>query len=278
MKASAFIRLALLSFVLPLMTHAQPPSGALAPGAKAGSPTIAQTPVQASSALYRNELLQLSYRYPAELKQQTVNSFQEAMDRGHRRHLLTAPGSDGDGVLTASCIHVLFSAKTTEPSIAAPSIAAPPLAAPPATARHRAAETATAAAPPVGLLIVSEFEPGCAPTGVSPSEMLGSLASMPSQIPGFQIIGDQMWYELDKHKVHFSSAQGSFASEQHPSPFLVGVASVEVHGHMLFWLFLADDTAMFNHLLSSQVQFDSGPKAPLMPLTLGYGEAVKLLP
>lgn len=228
------------------------------------TPTITVSVPSATSTAYRNQDLQFVYRYPAPLKQQAVGSFQEAMQRGHRE-TFTADALDPESAQTERCMHVLFYARTQH---GAPE---------PRTPHHHPAATPPAAAK--GMVTVGEFDKGCVPEGLEPNDALISIAAMPGQLPGFQPIDQQMWYELDKHKIHFLAAQGNFPGEGEPTrPMVVAVASVEVHDHLLFWMFMADNMPLLNQLLNSQVQFDSGRAEPLFPMAIGDGTPVKPAP
>lgn len=234
---------------------------------------VSQDLAQSEGSVYRNDTLQLMYQFPASLHQESVGSFEEAIARGHQAHYAAKPPAEDEQAGTGHCMHVLLYAKTPDQS----SSSSAGTRKGPSPAQH--GRKAVADATPMGMVTVGEFDPSCVPLGSEPSDMPVSLASIPGQVPGFQPIDPQMWYELDEYKMHFLAAQGRFEGDgQNARPMMIAAAATEVHGHMLFWVFMANSAPMLNQLLNSPVQFDRHNAEPLFPLTIGDGPPVKPIP
>jgi hypothetical protein len=68
--------------------------------------------------------------------------------------------------------------------------------------------------------------------------------------------------------MHFSAAQGTpvtMTDLQTGEEQVIGAAAVAVNGHVLGWVIEANDAALFNRLLGSQVDFGGGKGQRLFP-------------
>lgn len=189
------------------------------------------------------------------------------MERGHREHYKTEPESDPEHQQADKCMHVLLYA-TTPNSTSGETPVNSKNNDPPVTVKIT----------PTDIIMIAELDPSCIPPGTKENDVLGQLASTSGQIPGLKPIDQQMWYEIDKHKIHFLAAQGAFSDDKSAVPVAVVTASTNVHGRFLVWMFTSNDLPTLNRLLSSTVEFDDHPAAPFVPFTLGNGEPLTLVP
>ncbi len=216
---------------------------------------------------FHDEGLQLSFTYPQQLVPQDAATFREVMERGHREHYKTEPESDPEHLQAEKCMHVLLYATTPDPIDGEITIGGKD--------NHSAVSVNL---PPTGTIMIAEFDQSCVPRATKENDILGQMASISGQLPGLKPIDQQMWYEVDKHKIHFLAAQGAFSDDKASTPVGVATASTNVHGRFLMWMFMSNDLPTLNRLMSSTVQFGNHPAAPFVPFTLGTGEPMKLVP
>jgi hypothetical protein len=85
---------------------------------------------------------------------------------------------------------------------------------------------------------------------------------------GMMPIEPPMFYDLEGQRMHFSAGQGTpvmTADLQTGEEQVIGAAAVAVNGHVLGWVIEANDAALFNRLLGSQVDFGGGKAQRLFP-------------
>jgi len=240
------------------------------PAAKVEPPAAVVPPsgtASSSTSVFHSDSLQMTFRYPKDLEQQTAATFREVMERGHREHYKTDPKSDPEHQEADKCMHVLLYARTSDSSK------------PEITIHGKDnGSTISLQQTPMGVIMIAEFDPSCIPHGTKENDILGQLASISGQLPGLKPIDQQMWYEVDKHKVHFLAAQGTFSDDKTGTPVGIATASVNVHGHFMLWMFMSDDLTTLDRIMASTIQFDDHPATPFVPFTLGTGEPIKLVP
>jgi hypothetical protein len=97
---------------------------------------------------------------------------------------------------------------------------------------------------------------------------LTGLATQGTTVLGMMPIEEPMHYEIQGHRVRLVAAQGTPVSKtdlQTDGAQLIAVAATAVNGHVLSWVFEANDLATFNQMLASQVDFGVGKPQPLFP-------------
>jgi len=246
------------------------PTDASAPPPSATTPTDNA----AKDTVYKNDALGIVFRYPADLVPADAKTI---ADRGHKIIYGNDPESDPEHVQSEKCTIPLLTAGI--PETAGPTTGTVTISLGENGKPHVNIEPA-----PNGLIMLTELDRSCLPKKISTNDALGNMASTAQKIPGMKPVDKQMWYEVDKHKIHFSAAYGRLSAQQlggkkvDAEQVLVATLSVESNGHLLMWMIMANSEELFNRLLASKVQFGSGPVLPLFPLTIGNGPPVKLVP
>ena len=238
------------------------------------TPPAAKTPTvnSAKDIVYKNDALGITFSYPNDL---VLADTKRVADRGHQAIYGNDPASDPEHVQSEKCMVPLLTAEI--PEAAGPTLGN-------ITIGEKGKPYVNIEPAPNGLIMLAELDRSCLPKKISTNDALGNMASTAQKIPGMKPIDQQMWYELDKHKVHFSAAYGRLSAQQlggrkaDAEEVAVATLSVESNKHLVLWMIMANSEELFNRLLSSKVQFGSGPMLPLFPLTIGEGPPVKLVP
>lgn len=221
----------------------------------------------AKEAVYRNDGLGIAFFYPSDL---VLGDAKTVADRGHRAIYGNEPESDPEHVQSEKCMHYLMMADVPEGTAPAT-----------LTLGEKGKPYVNIEPPPNGSIMLAEVDRSCLPKKISTNDALGNMASMAQKIPGMKPIDKQIWYEVDKHKVHCSASYGRMSAggkKVADEESAVATISVESNGHLVLWMIMANSEALFNRLLASKVQFGSEPVLPLFPLTIGNGPPVKLVP
>jgi hypothetical protein len=228
----------------------------------------------AKDAVYRNDGGELAFFYPSDLVLGDANA---VADRGHRAIYGNEPESDPEHTKSEKCMHFLMMADLPE------------AASPTTLTLGESGKSPVQIVPsPSGSILLAEIDRTCLPKKMSSkdtNDALGNMASIAQKMPGMTPIDQQMWYEVDKHKVHFSAAHGRLSSNpqggrkiESAEEQAVATLSVENNGHYVMWMIMSNDLATFNRLLASKVQFGGGPVVLLYPFTIGNGPPMKLVP
>ncbi|MGA1981999.1 MAG: hypothetical protein ABSG84_05970 [Acidobacteriaceae bacterium] len=245
---------------------------------KPAEATVAQSPTATipenpgKDTVYKNDTLGIVFQYPSDLVPADAKAI---ADRGHRAIYGNDPESDPEHVKSEKCMIPLLVAETPESN--GPTTGT-------FTIGEKGKPYVNIELPPSGLIMLTEMDRSCLPKKMSTNDALGNMASTAQKLPGMKPIDQQMWYDVDKHKVHFSASYGQISPQRlggkkvQAEDSAVATISVEVNGHLLLWMIMANSEDLFNKLLASKVQFGSGPVLPLFPLTVGNGPPVKLVP
>ena len=69
--------------------------------------------------------------------------------------------------------------------------------------------------------------------------------------------------------------------QQAPAPMIIMSMATQWRGHLLAWVFTANDTGIFNEITKSLVQFGNGPWSPMFAPDIGpqgSGTPIAILP
>lgn len=224
-------------------------------------------------ATYRNDATDFVLSYPSSLKIDDAKSVREAIERGHRVSFGTDPQTDPEHQQAEKCIHVLLSA--TLPEKDAPTVRMTDTNHSPPIKTNVLAEAS---------IFVAEMDRSCLPSGPKDDQILSSIAATPTQLPGFKAINPQMWYEVDKHKVHLGSASGERPKDPgngkvstESELIAVAVASFVEKKHLLMVMLTANNPATMHLLMQTLVQFGRDQPTALMPFAIGNGMPINLV-
>lgn len=209
----------------------------------------AQNPVPAGTRVYSNPELHLRFSYPAELQPQTVTS----PPRAAKDSMF---GSDPDAgskpVASTACSHVLLSVGTP---------ASP------------AANSASASPAVAGSILLMDTPPECIPQKAQRNRktMIAVLARMTadgSTTLGMMPLWEPSGYQIQGHPAYLAAVHGQpvAATEIQPNgdDQSLAVVAIAANGHILSWRIQSSDSALFNRLLTSMVDFGGGPPQPLV--------------
>jgi hypothetical protein len=243
-------------------------------GVPAAATPSGQSEPPPSLETYRNDVVRFALSYPSGLKVDDAKTLQEVIERGHRATFGNDPQTDPDHEQALKCTHVFLSASIPEQGAPTFEITdsnhSPPIQ-----------TTLTTEAS----IFVAEIDRSCLPGGASDEQILQSMAATPLQFPGFKVLNPQMWYEVDKHRVHLGSASGivgrkpnnqqaSTESEQ----IAVAAASFAQNKHLVVVMLTTNNPSTMHLLMQSLIQFGNDKPTPLMPFAIGNGVPVKLVP
>jgi len=136
-------------------------------------------------------------------------------------------------------------------------------------------------------LVLIEFEPGCLPKklqkGKKVDEVLHSMALSAVSEPGLEPMPKPIWYEIGKQKIHMNSSAGRpiMNGKLDPAPVIIMAMATEWRGHLLEWVFTANDTEIFNEITKSLVRFGDGPWSQIFAPNIGakgQGTPITILP
>jgi hypothetical protein len=218
---------------------------------------------------YRNDAIGLALLYPTALKPDDAKSLRDAIERGHRAYYKTDPETNPEHQKAEKCLHVLLSASIPE------------------TAAQKIKIRDTNHSPPIetevlaeGSILLVELDRSCLPPGAKYDEILGSIAATPKNLPGFKVTNPQMWYEVDKHKIHLGSA-ANYGSESKyntdSEPQAVFAASFAEKKHMLAVMLVTNNPVTSRLLMQSMIRFGKHEPTPLMPFAFGDGMPINLV-
>ena len=112
-------------------------------------------------------------------------------------------------------------------------------------------------------IVMMEFVRDCVPQNVQENvdDVLGSMAMSVLSEPWINRMPKPLWYEVGKQKIHMNSGAGRpvINGQLAPAPIVIMSMATEWRGHLLMWMFTANDTEIFNKITKSQVQFGNGP-------------------
>ena len=215
----------------------------LASVAAFGQAPNAPSPASAPMRIYTNPELHLTFSYPAELTPRdaaTVLAAEQRMIYG------ADAATEGDPPRADKCAKVLL-----------------------AVGENGAGSGATTWAR-VGLF---DVDVRCLPAQALRNKKvmdttLTKLVQQGTTEMGMMPIEPPMFYDLAGQRMHFSAAQGTpvtMSDLQTGEEQVIGAAAVAVNGHVLGWVIEANDAALFNRLLGSQVDFGGGKGQRLFP-------------
>ena len=215
----------------------------LASVAAFGQAAQAPSPASEPMRVYRNPELHLTFSYPAELTPRDAATALGA----ERRMIYGTDAATGEQSRPDTCAKVLLAVGEDNAGSG--------------TAGRRAS---------IALFDVNEQ---CYPAKVLRDKkamdlLLRNLTIQGTTEMGMMPIEQPMFYDLEGHRMHFCAAQGTpvTASDvQTGEAEVIGAAAVAIEGHVLGWVLEANDAALFNRLMGSQVD-------------LGWGKAQRLFP
>jgi hypothetical protein len=208
-------------------------------GQAPNAPSLASAPMR----IYTNPELHLTFSYPAELTPRdaaTVLAAEQRMIYG------ADAATEGDPPRADKCAKVLL-----------------------AVGENGAGSGATTWAR-VGLF---DVDVRCLPAQALRNKKvmdttLTKLVQQGTTEMGMMPIEPPMFYDLAGQRMHFSAAQGTpvtMSDLQTGEEQVIGAAAVAVNGHVLGWVLEANDAALFNRLLGSQVDFGGGKGQRVFP-------------
>jgi hypothetical protein len=210
------------------------------------------------SITYTNNDIVFSFSYPAELHAESAESlaakWKQATDK-----------SDPKYKASDACTHVLLHAeRKDEPGVGA-SI----------TIYGEGHSPKTEITVPVaGSVIITEMNQQCLPAEFKgrEDEILSAFASGVGEEPGMKLIGQPMWYEVEGHKVHAGIARSAGSAKSTdptvpPTDYLADVAA-NIGGHLILFMFEAQDLYSINKLVHGTVQLGNGEPKPLLPFNI----------
>jgi hypothetical protein len=134
-------------------------------------------------------------------------------------------------------------------------------------------------------LLMVELAGDCVPEKLRKKEndVLGSMALSAVSIPGVQRMPKPIWYEIGKQKIHMNSGIGRpvVNGQVASAPIIVMAMSTQWRGHLLGWMFVSNDTEIFNGITKSLVQFGDGRWGPMFVANIGppgSGTPLTILP
>jgi hypothetical protein len=202
-----------------------------------------------------------------------AKSLREAIERGHRVSFGTDPQTDPEHQRVEKCIHVLLSATLPEKDA------------------QTVKMTDTNHSPPIEInvlaeasIFVAEMDRSCLPSGASDDQILSSIAATPTQLSGFKAANPQMWYDVDKHKIHLGSAYGERLKDPgngkvstESELIAVDVAGFVEQKHLFMVMLTANNPATMHLLMQSLIQFGKHQPTALMPFAIGNGMPINLV-
>jgi hypothetical protein len=230
-----------------------------------------------SGEFYDKEL-DLHFHYPEEMVSLDASA---EMEKGHQNIYGVSGDNDSEHQEAKRCIRPLLDADLPEDK-----------------APHRNAnmdgvwvddsakyKESRKAVPIFAKILVMEFVRDCLPKKLRKNEndALGSIAMSPVSIPGIQRQPNPLWYEVGKQKIHMNSGAGRpiVNGQLASAPIFIMAMSTEWRGHLLSWVFAANDTEVFNEISKSAVQFGDGPWGQMFPWRIGpvgSGVPINVLP
>lgn len=132
-------------------------------------------------------------------------------------------------------------------------------------------------------IVMLEVRRECLPKDADADKdnILAGMAKDSVSMPGIQLMGKPLWYEIGKQRIHMNAgvgrpiANGELAS----APIIIMAMAAEWRGHFLAWVFTSDDTEIFNQITKSQVQFGDGAWGTMYPATIGpHGKPMAIAP
>ena len=134
-------------------------------------------------------------------------------------------------------------------------------------------------------IVLIELARQCVPRKLQKKEddVLGTMAMTAVSEPGLQRMPKPIWYEIGKQKIHMNSSAGRpvVNGQLDPAPIIVMAMTTEWRGHLLAWVFTANDTEIFNEITKSLVRFGDGPWSPMFAANIGAkgaGTPINTLP
>ena len=114
-------------------------------------------------------------------------------------------------------------------------------------------------------------------------DALGNMALSSVMEPGLEPMPKPIWYEIGQQKIHMNSSAGRAIvnGKLDPAPVIIMAMTTEWRGHLLEWVFTANDTEIFNELTKSMVRFGDGPWSPMFAANIGpqgSGTPMTILP
>lgn len=212
------------------------------------------------SVEFVNSDLGFSFSYPSELQSES----QESLAANWKKATNT---SDPKYKASDACTHVLLHSSRKDDSSGPP----------PSVAIYGEGHSprVEVTVPVTGSITISEISQQCLPLEFKgrEDELLSGFASAVGEEPGMKLIGQPAWYEIEGHKLHAGIAESSGKTNATSAPaasskgFLVAVAA-NISGHLVLWMFEAQDLYSINRLIHGSVKFGTGKPQPLLPLDI----------
>ena len=207
---------------------------------QAAAPAPAAEPMHS----YTNPEMHLTFSYPAEL---TPRDAATALGAERRMIYGTEAATEGDHAKPDTCAKVLL-----------------------AVGEDSAGSGAAGTRASIALFDVNT---ACYPAKILRDKkamdlLLRNMTIQATTEMGMMPIEQPMFYDLEGHRMHFRAAQGTPVTAgdlQTGEEQVIGAAVVAVEGHLLGWVLEANDAALFNRLMGSQVDLGGGKAQRLFP-------------
>jgi hypothetical protein len=246
------------------------------------TPSQAQ-PSEASGhkpGIFYDKTLDLSFNYPVEMR--TLDMMSD-MERGHQNLYGQSGENDPEHREAKRCVHPLLDADLPEDK------------APQRLASlegvwiddSKGYKESYKPQPIYAKIVLVEFDRACLPKNLQKDknvdEVLHNMALSAVAEPGIQAMPNPIWYEIGKQKIHMNSGAGRpiVNGQPEPAPVMIMAMATEWRGHLLEWVFTANDTEIFNEITKSLVRFGDGPWSPMFAPNIGpkgSGTTINVLP
>jgi hypothetical protein len=221
---------------------------------------------------FYDQALDLHFNYPIEM--QTLDAAAQ-MERGHQNVYGVSGDNDPEHLEAKRCARPLLLAEL------------PSEKAPQRTANMEGVwvddskeyKESRKPVPIFAQILFVEIVRDCLPKKLrkNDNDALGNVAMSFVSLPGIQRMPKPLWYEVGKQKIHMNSAVGRpiINGQLASAPIIVMSMTTQWRGHLLAWVFTANDTEIFNEITKSLVQFGDGGWGPMFGANLGVPGSAK---
>jgi len=219
--------------------------------------------------------LDLHFNYPVEM--QPVDAVAE-MGKGHQTVYGDSGENDAEHQQAKRCVKFLIDAVL-------PQDKAPQRSADLGGMWAEQPKTPAKPEPIFAKILLVETARDCLPKELQENEgeALSTIALGFVSADGIQRMPKPIWYEIGKQKIHMNSGVGrpTANGQEFPTPIIVMSMATAWRGHLLAWVFTANDKDTFNEITKSMVQFGDAPWAPMFAGDIGSkgsGTPMNILP
>ena len=243
-------------------------------------PVAKDSGASTESGKFYDKEMDLSFNYPVEMR--TLDMMAD-MEAGHRNLYGESGENDPEHREARRCIRPLLDAEL--PAEKAPSRMASLEGV--WTDQTKEHKDSYKPQPIFAKFVLIEFDRSCLPKKLQKDnkvdEVLHNMVLGAVSEPGLEAMFKPIWYEIGKQKIHMNSSVGRpiVNGKIEPAPVLIMAMATDWRGHLLEWVFTANDTEIFNEITKSLVRFGDGPWSPIFAPNIGpkgQGTPITVLP